>query len=168
VAVEALFDSDGWGGPEEEPRVSQVWEAIEAVVSRADLRAALTVVSETVPPPGAEDPDDWRTELLGRYERFLIAKAVFVAVAAVLALASLVRLRHPAEAGAGLPLATRLEIGALAMVLVVTGLLTVLTPPAKPIYPGQARGAPATAVHTGRRPPGEAASFTHPAQFRAQ
>jgi len=40
------------------------------------------------------------------------------------------------------------------MVLVVTGLLTVLTPPAKPIYPGQARGAPATAVHTGRRPPG--------------
>jgi Domain of unknown function (DUF4158) len=67
VAVEALFDSDGWGGPDEEPRVSQVWEAIEAVVSRADLRAALTVVSETVPPPGAEDPDDWRTELLGRY-----------------------------------------------------------------------------------------------------
>jgi len=24
-------------------------------------------VSETVPPPGAEDPDDWRAELLGRY-----------------------------------------------------------------------------------------------------
>src|SRR6266567_4414846 len=60
VAVEALFDSDGWGGPEEGPRVSAVWEAIEAVVSRADLRAALMVVSESVPPPGAEDPDDWR------------------------------------------------------------------------------------------------------------
>ncbi len=68
VAVEALFESEGWGGPDEEPRVSQVWEAIEAVVSRADLRAALAVVSETVPPPGAEDPDDWRTELLGRYQ----------------------------------------------------------------------------------------------------
>ncbi len=68
VAVEALFDSDGWGGPEDEPRVSQVWEAIEAVISRADLRAALTVVSETVPPPGAEDPDDWRAGLLGRYQ----------------------------------------------------------------------------------------------------
>jgi hypothetical protein len=27
VAVEALFDSDGWGGDGEEPRVSQVWEA---------------------------------------------------------------------------------------------------------------------------------------------
>ena len=68
VAVEALFESDGWGAPDDEPRVSQIWEAIEAVVSRADLRAALTVVSETVPPPGAEDPDDWRTGLLGRYQ----------------------------------------------------------------------------------------------------
>ena len=68
VAVEALFDSDGWGGPDEEPRVSQVWEAIEAVISRADLRSALAVVSETVPPPGAEDPDDWRAELLSRYQ----------------------------------------------------------------------------------------------------
>ena len=36
--------------------------------SRADLRAALTIVSETVPPPGAEDPDDWQAELLGRYQ----------------------------------------------------------------------------------------------------
>ena len=68
VAVEALFDSDGWGGPDEEPRVSQVWEAIEAVISRADLRSALAVVSETVPPPGAEDPDDWRAGLLSRYQ----------------------------------------------------------------------------------------------------
>jgi hypothetical protein len=67
VAVEALFDSDGWGGPDDEPRVSQVWEAIEAVISRADLRAALAVVSETVPPPGAEDPDDWQAGLLSRY-----------------------------------------------------------------------------------------------------
>jgi len=68
VAVEALFESDGWGAPDEEPRVSQVWQAIEAVVSRSDLRAALTVVSETVPSPGAEDPDDWRAGLLGRYQ----------------------------------------------------------------------------------------------------
>jgi hypothetical protein len=41
VAVEALFDSDEWGGPGEEPWVSQVWEAIEAIVSSAELRAAL-------------------------------------------------------------------------------------------------------------------------------
>jgi hypothetical protein len=67
VAVEALFESDGWGGPGDEPRVSQVWEAIEAVISRAELRAALALVSETVPPPGAEDPDDWRVQLTGRY-----------------------------------------------------------------------------------------------------
>jgi hypothetical protein len=67
VAVEALFESDGWGGPGEEPRVSQVWESIEAVVSRAELRAALVLVNESVPPADAEDPDDWRAELLGRY-----------------------------------------------------------------------------------------------------
>jgi hypothetical protein len=67
VAVEALFDSDGWGGPDDEPRVSQVWEAIEAVVSRAELRVALALVTESVPPPDAEDPDDWRAQLLSRY-----------------------------------------------------------------------------------------------------
>ncbi|WP_308016308.1 hypothetical protein [Nonomuraea aurantiaca] len=48
VAVEALFASDGWGGPEEEPRVAEVWEAIEAVMSRA----ALTRTS-TSPGPGS-------------------------------------------------------------------------------------------------------------------
>lgn len=67
VAVEALFESDGWGGPDEEPRVSEVWEAIEAVVSRAELRAALVLVNENVPPADAADSDDWRSELLGRY-----------------------------------------------------------------------------------------------------
>jgi hypothetical protein len=64
VAVQALFESDGWGGPEEEPRV---WEAIEAVVSRAELRAALVLVTENVPPADAVDPDDWRSQLQGRY-----------------------------------------------------------------------------------------------------
>jgi hypothetical protein len=67
VAVEALFESDGWGGPDEAPRVSEVWEAIEAVVSRSELRAALVLVTENVPPADAADPDDWRAELLGRY-----------------------------------------------------------------------------------------------------
>jgi hypothetical protein len=66
VAVEALFDSDGWGGEGEEPRVSQVWEAIEAVVSRAELRAALDVVTGAPSPPDVEDPD-WRAALVGRY-----------------------------------------------------------------------------------------------------
>ena len=67
VAVEALFESDGWGGPDEEPRVSAVWEAIEAVVSRSELRAALVLVHESVPPADAADADDWRAELAGRH-----------------------------------------------------------------------------------------------------
>lgn len=67
LAVAALFESDGWGGPEEEPRVWQVWEAIEAVVSRAELRAALVLVTENVPPADAVDPDDWRSQQQGRY-----------------------------------------------------------------------------------------------------
>ncbi|GAA0838322.1 Tn3-like element Tn3 family transposase [Streptosporangium amethystogenes subsp. fukuiense] len=67
VAVEALFEAEGWGGPDEEPRVSEVWEAIEAVISRAELRAALVLVNENVPPADAVDPDDWRSELVGRY-----------------------------------------------------------------------------------------------------
>ncbi|GAA3845100.1 hypothetical protein GCM10022226_80300 [Sphaerisporangium flaviroseum] len=67
VAVEALFDSDAWGGEDEEPRVSEVWEAIEAVVSRAELRAALVLVNENVLPADADEPDDWRSELVGRY-----------------------------------------------------------------------------------------------------
>jgi len=66
VAVEALFESDGWGGPDE-VIVGTVWEAIEAVVSRAELRAALVLVNGNVPPADAADPDDWRKELLGRF-----------------------------------------------------------------------------------------------------
>jgi len=97
-----------------------------------------------------------------------VAKAALVAAAAALALASRVKLRRPAEPGAGLPLVTRLEIGALAVLLAVTGLLTVLTPPAKPIYAGRARSAPAPVVRTSRRQPGETVSFAGPAQFRPQ
>ena len=67
VAVEALFESDGWGDSEEDVHVAAVWEAIEAIVSRSELRAALVLVKENVPPADASDPDDWRKELLGRY-----------------------------------------------------------------------------------------------------
>ena len=78
------------------------------------------------------------------YGRFLVAKAALVAAAAALALASRAGLRRPAPPGTGLPLAVRLEIGALAAVLAATGLLTVLTPPAKPVFSS-------AAVSTGRR-----------------
>ena len=67
------------------------------------------------------------------YGRFLIAKAALVTVVAVLALAGRARLRRRAEPGAGLALATRLEVASLAAVLAATGLLTVLTPPTKPV-----------------------------------
>jgi hypothetical protein len=67
VAVEALFESDSWGGPEEQVVVAQVWEAIEAAVSRPELRAALVLVNDNVPPADAADLDDWRAELVGRY-----------------------------------------------------------------------------------------------------
>lgn len=68
VAVTALFASDEWAetgaGP---PRVGEVWAAIEQVVSRGELRAALAVVGEEAPAVGETDPDDWRAELVGRY-----------------------------------------------------------------------------------------------------
>jgi TnpA family transposase len=64
VAVEVLLEAGGWG-PDEEVRVAEVWEAIEAVVSRAELRAAVATVTDMVPPPGAE-AEDWRGELVRR------------------------------------------------------------------------------------------------------
>lgn len=48
-------------------RMSAGWEAIEAVVSREQLAAALVLASQNVPPAGAGDGDDWRSELVGRY-----------------------------------------------------------------------------------------------------
>jgi copper transport protein len=63
------------------------------------------------------------------YGLFLIAKAVVVCVAAGLALAGRQWLRRHAEPGAGPALVTRLEVGALAAVLIIAGILTVLTPP---------------------------------------
>lgn len=92
------------------------------------------------------------------YGRFLIAKAVLVAVAAALALAGRAGLRHSVEPGAGLPLATRLEIGALAAVLAATGLLTVLTPPAKPVFPAAAQSTAHAAQRHGRLAPGRPAT----------
>ena len=63
------------------------------------------------------------------YGLFLIAKAVIVCVAAGLALAGRQWLRRHAEPDAGPALVTRLEVGALGAVLIITGILTVLTPP---------------------------------------
>lgn len=66
VAVEALFASEGWGAPAE-VAVSAVWEAIDAVMPRAELGAALVAVNDNVARGDDGDPDDWRGELVGRY-----------------------------------------------------------------------------------------------------
>jgi copper transport protein len=65
------------------------------------------------------------------YGLFLIAKAVLVGVAAGLAMAGRRWLRRESSSGAGPALVTRLELGTLVVVLAITGILTVLTPPAK-------------------------------------
>jgi hypothetical protein len=104
VAVEALFASDGWGDTAEEVHVAAVWEAIEAVVSRTELRAEPVLVNESVPPADAADPDDWRKELLGRYTTVsgflkLLPKVICFGTnaegAAVLAAMEIVRLAFP-------------------------------------------------------------------------
>jgi copper transport protein len=66
------------------------------------------------------------------YGLFLIAKAAIVCVVAGLAVAGQRWLRRPAASGVGPALATRLELAGLGVVLLVTGILTVMTPPAKP------------------------------------
>jgi copper transport protein len=81
------------------------------------------------------------------YGLFLVAKVVLVAVAAGLAMAGRAWLRRHPGPGAGPALATRLEVAALAAVLLVTGVLTVLTPPARPPAGASSPPPPAGAQH---------------------
>jgi copper transport protein len=67
------------------------------------------------------------------YGLFLVAKASLVLVVAILAIVGQAWLRRRPVPGAGPGLATKLEVAALVAVLAITGILTVLTPPAKPI-----------------------------------
>lgn len=76
------------------------------------------------------------------YGWVLIAKAALVAVAASLAVAGRIWLRRrpgpasvPGGPRSGPALATRLEVGTLAVVLAVTAVLTLLTPPQPPVRP---------------------------------
>jgi copper transport protein len=79
------------------------------------------------------------------YGLFLIAKAVIVGVAAGLALAGRAWLRRPSGSGAP-ALVTRIELCALAAVLAITGILTVLTPPGQSSSGGSAPPPPAAAI----------------------
>jgi copper transport protein len=77
------------------------------------------------------------------YGLFLVAKAAIVCVVAGLAVVGRIWLRRRPAADSGPALVTRLEVAALIVVLAITGILTVLTPPARPSSaagtpPGQA------------------------------
>ncbi len=65
VVAEVLLESRGWGN-EDEVRVCQVWEAIEARIPRAEVRAAVATVTGMVPPPEAVPDGNWRAELAGK------------------------------------------------------------------------------------------------------
>ena len=64
------IESDGWGGPDQGPRVSQVWEAIEAVVSRADLRSRTAAMLPRVDLPEVIlEVMSWAPELAEAFTR---------------------------------------------------------------------------------------------------
>ncbi len=72
--------------------------------------------------------------LTSTYGVILIVKAALVVVAATLAVIGRTWLRRPAAIGTGPARATRVESGVLIAVLVITAILTVVTPPAKTAY----------------------------------
>jgi copper transport protein len=81
------------------------------------------------------------------YGLFLIAKVVLVVVAASLAMAGRAWLRRRPAPVAGPALVTRLEVAALASVLAITAILTVLTPPARPPAGASVPPPPASTQH---------------------
>jgi hypothetical protein len=70
------------------------------------------------------------------YGRFLILKSALVVVVAALAIAG----RAALNRGSGPARVTRVELATLAVILILTGLLTVITPPAKSVFGGSATG----------------------------
>jgi copper transport protein len=86
------------------------------------------------------------------YGRLLIVKAALVAVAIGLAVAGRAWLRRRPRPGSGTARATRLELAVLALALAVTGILTVLAPPARPVFSAAARPPGAGAAAAARCP----------------
>ena len=71
TAVRVLLESVDRG---EDVTLAVVWQAIETVVSRADLRAAVDNIAAVTPPSHADPGGEWRTLLVERYplvRRFL-------------------------------------------------------------------------------------------------
>lgn len=63
AAVAVLLESEDWG---EDLTVARLWDAIEDVASRAELRGAVERVHQAVP-PGVDPDGEWRAALLTRY-----------------------------------------------------------------------------------------------------
>lgn len=64
AAVGVLLEASEWGGP---VSLERVWEAIEDVVPRSELRAAVQHIIEVAPPPDADPGGEWRQRLVTRY-----------------------------------------------------------------------------------------------------
>ena len=63
AAVEVLLEVTAVGG---ELTLDQVWESIEAVVPRRQLRESVDAVADMVPPPGADADAEMRERLTER------------------------------------------------------------------------------------------------------
>ena len=61
--MELLFEVTEYG---EEITLERLWEGIEAMISRRELRDAVGVVTEMVPPPDADDDGQMRALLAAR------------------------------------------------------------------------------------------------------
>lgn len=64
AAVGVLLEATTWGP---EITLELVWDAIENVVSRTELRTAVANITDVVPAPGTDPDAEWRTTLVERY-----------------------------------------------------------------------------------------------------
>lgn len=64
AAVGVLLEATERGAP---VSLDELWDAIENVVSRSALQAAVEHVAEVLPPPDADPDGEWRERLLARY-----------------------------------------------------------------------------------------------------
>ena len=64
AAVGVLLEATAWGP---EITLELVWDAIETVVSRAELRTAVANITDVVPASGTDPDAEWRVTLAERY-----------------------------------------------------------------------------------------------------
>ncbi|MGH3755630.1 MAG: DUF4158 domain-containing protein [Pseudonocardiaceae bacterium] len=63
AAVEVLLEATDFG---EDITLTEVWESIEVIVSRRELRAAVAAVTDSVPPPDADRDGEFRAGLVDK------------------------------------------------------------------------------------------------------